>query len=244
MERRFYFFVMLLSLAVLASPLTAQDLTGEIVSVRGMVQVRGSVDAPWQMAQKGAAVNAGTEFRTGPRSSVVFRIEPNQVVTLDRLGVMKIDQAVRLASGQVKTDLSMPYGRNNYKIEGGGVEHESTIRTPAAVLGVRGSEMSTWHDFDTGSRSKEHSADFKPRNKNNVKLPQDMQVDEKSPDAGSVSKEKETVDTDNNQRTDEERGLIVNRPNGNFQTDQNNKGYRPQDDHHDRDHPISSGSNM
>lgn len=219
-----------LSLAVFVAPLAAQEaLSGSIVSVKGpLVQVRGGDADAWQMAKAGMPVSAGTEFRTGPRSAVVFRIEPGQIITLDRTGTMKVMQAVRLADGKIKTDVAMPYGVNNYKIERAGLEHEATVHTPAATLAVRGSEMQTWHDFDSGSMSKEHSATFTPTGKTPVKLPEDMQVDEKSPDAGSVSKEKDTVDPQSNERSDSERGLIVNRPNGQFQSERND----PRNRHH------------
>jgi hypothetical protein len=127
------------------APAAAEDAALEnlrvtIVAVQGMVQVRAAEDQPWKPAEVGAELSTGAEFRTGPRSAVSFKIPPDQTITLDRLGVIKVLQAVR-ASGKFKTDVGMRYGRTRYEIEAAGTEHEATIHSPAAILAVRGTHF-------------------------------------------------------------------------------------------------------
>lgn len=144
----------LLLLSALTASLRAQDAgvdaTGAdaramkviVTAINGMVQVRGSEDEPWQPAKLGMELTQGAEFRTGPRSGVQFVIPPDQVIILDRLGTMKVLTAIEQAGGKVRTDLGMKYGRTRYNIQaGGGLEHQSTIRSPSATLAVRGTDV-------------------------------------------------------------------------------------------------------
>src|SRR5262245_52114151 len=71
-----------------------QTLRATITGVEGIVQVREDEDRPWVAARKGMVVGEGAEFRTGPRSAVQFSIPPDQTITLDRLGIVKLVQAV------------------------------------------------------------------------------------------------------------------------------------------------------
>ena len=116
---------------------TASTIT--ITAVTGLVQVRDDEAQPWRPAQAGQEMPIGGEFRTGPRSAVRFSIGPDQVVTLERLGVVKVLEAIRGSDGRARTDVGMKYGRSVMQVEAGGLEHESTIRTPSAVLAIRGS---------------------------------------------------------------------------------------------------------
>ncbi|MEX0774139.1 MAG: hypothetical protein WD042_00350 [Phycisphaeraceae bacterium] len=115
-----------------------QDLRVTIAGVQGMVQVRGEENAAWESAKAGMVLGPGAEFRTGPRSMVQFRVPPDQIITLDRLGTVKVLEAIRLAENKVKLDLGMEYGRTDYRVEAAGVEHDTTIRSPASTLAVRG----------------------------------------------------------------------------------------------------------
>src|SRR5437588_10982762 len=101
----------------LAQPTSAPvALTATITAIEGIVQVRQSEDAPWQKATVGMKLGEGAEFRTGPRSAVRFEIPPDQIVTLDRLGTVKLIEAIQ-RSDSVKTDLGMKYGRVRYDVE-------------------------------------------------------------------------------------------------------------------------------
>ena len=121
----------------------AEHLKATVTGVEGLVQVRAAEDQPWQKATVGMEVGENAEFRTGPRSAVRFVIPPDQTVTLDRLGTVKVLQAVN-QNGKLKTDLGMRYGRTRYDIEAGGREHESTIVSPSSTLAVRGTKVSVF----------------------------------------------------------------------------------------------------
>lgn len=115
----------------------------QITGVEGMVQVRESGDAPWKAAKVGMVVGEGAEFRTGPRSAVRCLIPPDQTITLDRLGVIKLMQALQ-EKNVIKTKVGMPYGRTRYDIEEAGVEHQSELVTPSSTLAVRGTVVSVY----------------------------------------------------------------------------------------------------
>ncbi|MEZ0267917.1 MAG: hypothetical protein ACAI43_24590 [Phycisphaerae bacterium] len=123
-------------------PAAAHSLTGRITALRGMVEIQPAEAAPWQPAKVGMVVPEGAAFRTGLRSAVQFVIDPDQTITLDRLGTVKLLTAYRQASGRTRTDLGMKYGRTRYDVAAGGVENESTIRSPNATLAVRGTNVS------------------------------------------------------------------------------------------------------
>ena len=126
-------------------PAQAQDGAAETMSVlvkkvQGLVQVRAKEDGQWQRAEVGMELTQGAEFRTGLGSRVEFTVGADQTVAVDRLTTVKVLQAIQQA-GKVKMDLGMKYGRTRYRIEAGGLEHESTIRSPSAVLAVRGTDV-------------------------------------------------------------------------------------------------------
>ncbi|HEV8377908.1 MAG TPA: hypothetical protein VGP99_03580 [Tepidisphaeraceae bacterium] len=122
-------------------PAGATALTATITAIEGIVQVRPGEDAPWQKATVGMKVGEGAEFRTGPRSAVRFEIPPDQIVTLDRLGTVKLIEAIQRQES-VKTDLGMKYGRVRYDVEAAGLPHDSTIHSPGSALAVRGTQVS------------------------------------------------------------------------------------------------------
>jgi hypothetical protein len=121
----------------------AEPLKATITGVDGFVQVRDAEDGPWKKAAVGMVIGEGAEFRTGPKSAVRFEIPPDQTISLDRLGTVKLMEAVRGAD-KVKTDLGMRYGRVRYDIEAAGLAHDSTIHSPGATLAVRGTKVSLY----------------------------------------------------------------------------------------------------
>jgi hypothetical protein len=130
-----------------AQPATTQTerepLKATITGVEGMVQVRDNETAPWRKATVDMVLNEDAEFRTGPKSAVRFTIPPNQTVTLDRLGTVKLLTVAR-EGGKIKTNLGMKYGRTRYDIEAAGQEHESSISSPSSTLAVRGTDVSLY----------------------------------------------------------------------------------------------------
>jgi hypothetical protein len=123
---------------------TAQGPLAVVISgVEGMVQVRATSDAPWEIPKVGMTYVEGAEFRTGPKSAVRFVIPPDQTVTLDRLGTVKLLRA-NFINGKATTDLGMKYGRTRYDIEAAEREHDTRVRSPATVLTVRGTKVSLY----------------------------------------------------------------------------------------------------
>lgn len=114
-----------------------KPLTAIIRQVRGQVQVRPDAKSKWVAAKTGMQLTQGAEFRTGLRSQVAFEIPPGEMIALDRLGVVKLIQAVR-RKNKIKTDIGMPYGRAAYTVEAAGEEHESTMHMPGNTLAIRG----------------------------------------------------------------------------------------------------------
>ncbi len=115
-----------------------QALVIKIVGVAGTVQVRSAPDQKWEPAKAGMIISIGTEIRTGLRSVCKFTIDGNHEVTLDRLGVVKVLDAIN-KDGRVKTDVGMKYGRTQYKVETGAADHDAKVHAPSATLAVRGS---------------------------------------------------------------------------------------------------------
>ncbi len=131
--------------ALAGEPATSdvRSLNATITGVEGIVQVRDGDTDPWKPAKVGMTLGEGAEFRTGPKSAVRFQIPPDQVVSLDRLGTVKLIEAIK-SSDRVKTDLGMKYGRVRYDIESAGLVHDSTIHSPGATLAVRGTKVSLY----------------------------------------------------------------------------------------------------
>jgi len=138
-----FFLIPTISSAQQSQPAAGTALTATITAIEGIVQVRQSEDAPWQKATVGMKVSEGAEFRTGPRSAVRFEIPPDQTVTLDRLGTVKLIEAIQ-KQNTVKTDLGMKYGRVRYDVEAAGLAHDSNIHSPGSALAVRGTRVSLY----------------------------------------------------------------------------------------------------
>ena len=157
MTQRLFFITITIVLCALAVPVRAQDqpaaapeaatvdaseesLIATIVEVERTVRVRNAEDQPWKPAEVGMRLTQGAEFRTGLRSYVKFVIQPDQIVALDRLGTIKILQAIRDAEQKVTTNLGMKYGRTRTDVRAAGIEHEVTITSPSATLAIRGTD--------------------------------------------------------------------------------------------------------
>ena len=124
---------------------TTTQASGEfrivVTAVEGLASVRENESAAWKPAKIGMELTQDAEFRTGPRGTVQFKIPPDQTVSVDRLTTLKVLQVIQ-QGGKVTTDLGIKYGRTRYDLEGGGLEHQSTLRSPNATLAVRGTKVS------------------------------------------------------------------------------------------------------
>ena len=123
--------------AATAPTVTAQQAT--VRQVVGIVRARKSENDAWQPVKVGDVFEEGVEFRTAPRSRVVFTVPPDQTIILDRLGVVKLLIAKRTGN-EVRTSLGMPYGRTEYQVEEAGLQHNADIAAPGATLAVRGTK--------------------------------------------------------------------------------------------------------
>jgi len=126
--------------AAASQPGSGTPMRIDVVSVTGLVQIRTGDDQPWVSAMPHMVLSEGAELRTGPHSSITCVIPPDQTFTLDRLGTVRVQDAVRNGN-KVKTDLIMKYGRTHYDIEGAGLEHQATITSPSSTLAVRGTDV-------------------------------------------------------------------------------------------------------
>jgi hypothetical protein len=196
------------------APSQLEHFKATVTGVEGLVQVRASEEAPWQKATVGMVVGENAEFRTGPKSAVRFTIPPDQTITLDRLGTVKVLQAV-LENGKVKTKLGMRYGRTRYDIEAAGREHESTITTPSSTLAVRGTKVSVYDQrpFPAEAVSLTGRAefrDFKKRISFGGKNAGKTTVNTQSGNAASLALDSSVVDPGISlARTDAEQALVA-----------------------------------
>ncbi|MDB5327381.1 MAG: hypothetical protein JWM57_2950 [Phycisphaerales bacterium] len=129
--------------AVTTAEATTESLQATVTGVEGMVQVRQNDKEPWAKAQVGMLLGEMSEIRTGPRSAVRCTLPPDQTFTLDRLGTVKLLEAVR-NNKTINTDLMMKYGRVRLDVESAGLEHRSVIRSPSSTLAVRGTRVSLY----------------------------------------------------------------------------------------------------
>lgn len=151
MRRTLRYASSLLATALLISPSIAQTqpaagverLQATITGVEGLVQVRSNENAPWVKAEVGMKLDEAAEFRTGPKSAVRFTIPPDQTITLDRLGTLKLLQAIN-DNGTLRTNIGMSYGRTRFDIEAAGREHDATITSPSSTLAVRGTKVNMY----------------------------------------------------------------------------------------------------
>lgn len=116
------------------------SLTAVITAFQGIVSVRAGPDQPWVKPTVGMTLPEGAEFRTGPKSALQFTIPPDQTITIDRASSVQLIRA-NFENGKVVTDLGMKYGRTRYDIETAGREHDAKVRSPSAVLAVRGTSF-------------------------------------------------------------------------------------------------------
>jgi hypothetical protein len=128
------------AVAAASQPGSGTPMRIDVVAVTGLVQIRTGDDQPWITALPKMVLSEGAELRTGPHSSITCVIPPDQTFTLDRLGTVRVQDAVRNGN-KVKTDLIMKYGRTHYDIESAGLEHEATIASPSSTLAVRGTDV-------------------------------------------------------------------------------------------------------
>ena len=181
-----------------AGPDGKEKLLATVTGVEGNAQVRESEDQPWVRATVGQVVGENAEFRTGPRSAVRFVIPPDHTITLDRLGTVKVLQAVN-DNGVIKTQMGMRYGRTRYDIEAAGREHESSIASPSSTLAVRGTKFSSYDQRPFPAQGvsltgRVQFRDFKKRVAFGSRGGGKTRIDVNSPNAASLALNQAVVD--------------------------------------------------
>jgi hypothetical protein len=177
---------------------TGEPLKITVTGFEGMVQYRASETDTWKAVENGLVLSENAEFRTGMKSAVRFTIPPDQTVTLDRVGVIKVLQAVQDGK-KVKTKLGMKYGRTRYDIEAAGLEHESTIASPSSTLAVRGTQVIQYDQRPFPSQAisltgRAEFQDFKKRVALGSKGGGTIKVDENSSSPAAYASLSSTVD--------------------------------------------------
>lgn len=139
-----------LLLALAATPASAEDEAGEIVTMEGSVEV--GTGGAFAAAKVGTKVRSGDTVRTGSpgRARILFRDE--SVVNVGDGSVLVIDESVfdpdqgtvsttlRLLQGKLRSLVSEYYGSQGASYQ---------VTTPTSVSGVRGTEFVVLHDPGT-----------------------------------------------------------------------------------------------
>jgi len=112
----------------------------QVVEVVGPVRyIAGGGAAPAKVSV-GQFLAEGDEIITFPRCRITMKIEPDQTLTLDRVGRLKLDKA-RIADGSITAELGMTYGRVRYTIEGAERRYDVNLKAPNSTLGIRGTDV-------------------------------------------------------------------------------------------------------
>ncbi len=126
--------------AAAPAPAPAADQTvnqAVVYAVQGKVDIKSTPDGAYAPAQQGQAVPPGATIRTGLKSAVQILVADSQLLTIDRLGAVTLEQAIR--SGDVnRTSVEMPYGRVLFNVTSTQFANDVQIKAPDATLAVRG----------------------------------------------------------------------------------------------------------
>ncbi len=123
--------------AAAAGTAQAAENRAVIVQAAGLVRVRPSENAPWSPATVGMAVGPGSEFQTAPKSVLQLRIGDGQLITVGRLGYVKLEDAINDA-GTDRTRLDLQYGQVNFNVTSLKMANDVQIKGPDATLAVKG----------------------------------------------------------------------------------------------------------
>ncbi len=124
--------------AVEAAP-ADETLVAIIVAVQGKVEYQTAKDADWLPAETGQVIPVGGAVRTGLRSAIQLRISDTQVITVDRIGMVALDQVLR-ENGVNKTELGLKYGRVKFDVTSTKFANDVVIKARDATLAVKGTQ--------------------------------------------------------------------------------------------------------
>lgn len=112
----------------------------EIVEVVGPVRYVPAAGGAPEKVTVGQVLGEGDEIVTFPRCKVTMKIEPDQTLTLDRVGRVRLDKA-RIIDGSISAELGMTYGRMRYTIRGAERQYDVNLKAPNSTLGIRGTDV-------------------------------------------------------------------------------------------------------
>lgn len=132
----FYF---LIAFFLVLSPAFADEESGvEVISVSGSVEILSQGESEYKKAEEGMFLNAGDSIKTGQDSYIELAFDENQdnVVRLNAdtsaVLILKEDEKIEVLEGEVFSSISSLPSGSTFE-----------IRTPTAVVGVRGTEWIT-----------------------------------------------------------------------------------------------------
>jgi hypothetical protein len=120
------------------------------------VQVSLDSGQKWQKATKGMKVGKNAALRTGFASSCELSFGGRSVVQIQALSSVKVaDYQTSSTAEKVLTNLQ--YGAVRCGVEKGRIKTDTTIRTPAAIIAIRGTI--TYMSYDPGTQRCELGVD-------------------------------------------------------------------------------------
>lgn len=116
----------------------AADTGVRVDKVVGKVEARAGAGEPWRAAKSGDRLSAGAAVRTGKDSSCVIKWGVGNAVKVSPLSDIDLESIDLKSKGM---GMSLKLGRASAHIEKMDAGGSFTVRTPAAIAGVRGTDF-------------------------------------------------------------------------------------------------------
>jgi hypothetical protein len=132
-----------------------ENLSATCIRVKGTVQrapvgAKSTDAAAWKPVEVAQTYGAGTQIRTGIRSSALFRFGDDTVVLVDRSTLAAISEFYKTADSK-RTRIGLDYGSVRAGVAEGGLRSDFVIDTPVATLSKRGTwDFAMWVERGTG----------------------------------------------------------------------------------------------
>jgi hypothetical protein len=145
-------------LAVLTCPLplsaqelpAGQELQATVLSVTGTAEVRLTRDGPWQPAQAGMKLAAGSVITVGVKSAAELDFDGHAVVVVRRPSILRVDRFL-LSNQAVETRLHLKVGSLRAGVVKEKVASDFKVTTPRVTLSARGTEIADVTHSDRGT---------------------------------------------------------------------------------------------
>lgn len=113
-------------------------IVGRVERIHGDAEIRFGKGLKWNRLHKGDAVSQGNSIRTGEYSDAVIKYDDGSRLALSANTTITVSNAVEKRKAGLIRNFFLGLGRAVMKIKGG---TRSEVRTPTAVLGIRGTEF-------------------------------------------------------------------------------------------------------